>query len=381
MNESLGGDDRENTGRTVVIHQTRNEKGKKLFCDNYISTTKYHWWNFVFKNLFEQFSRIANFYFLLTACILLFPWAPIASSTSFIPLAFVVLLSMIREGVEDILRWRADQKVNHASAHHLENGSWVEINWKQVLVGDVLLVKKNEQIPADIVLLNSSEKEGVAYVDTCNLDGETNLKLKQGLPQTHGVMDAGSASQCHGLVCCDEPNNLLYSFNGYFDFNGNAIPLNNKQVILRGCVLRNTQWVIGVVVYTGKETKLMMNSTAVRPKKSAVEKGLNKKILSVFVFMALISVISGAIGVWYETRYFNQEDVWYTYKTKENSRNGAAAFFILVFSYLSLISSMVPISLYVTLEFVGFSRRLLSAGIWKCIMLRSRQARQRELRI
>ncbi|OHT08713.1 phospholipid-translocating P-type ATPase, flippase family protein [Tritrichomonas foetus] len=349
----------EEKGRSVVIHMTRNAKGKKLFMDNGISTTKYNVLTFLPKNLFEQFSRIANFYFLVTACLMFFPWSPLESTTALLPLAIVVLISMVREGIEDFMRYLSDRKVNATKVDHLDGNTFKDIEWRKVLVGDVLLIKKNEQIPADVVLLNTSEPEGIAYVDTCNLDGETNLKVRQALPQTKSVVDAVTAAQFQSTIVCDSPNNFLYTFNGYMTIVEKNCSLTNDQVILRGCVLRNTAWAIGVVVYTGLETKLMMNSSAARSKRSSLERGLNLKLISVFAFMIVLGIISASIGVAREKDLVNTGKSWYLYQGK--TRSAASAFFILMFSYILLMNAMIPISLYVTLEVVRVFQALFIA--------------------
>lgn len=346
------------TGRSITVHKTKNEKGKPLFIDNAITTTKYSIWSFLPKNLFEQFRRIANFYFLVISIILyVFPWAPLEAGPAILPLVIVVAISAIREAWEDIKRGFSDKKINNSTAHVLRGFEWQDVKWRDVLVGDVIFMNSNEQVPADIVMLSTSEPDSVAYIDTCNLDGETNLKVRQAMPQTKDVIDAQSAARFSTTIVCDEPNNVLYTFNGYFDLNGLTIPLENKQVLLRGCILRNTKWMIGVVVYTGLESKLMKNSSTARSKVSSLERGLNMKLLSVFALMIGIGIISGIVGAVYEKNIVNG-NIWYLYKGWDMKRPGVAGFFILMISYIILINAMIPISLYVTLEVV----RLFQAG-------------------
>lgn len=338
-------------GRKVIIHQTIDGDGDPLFCSNTISTTKYSFWTFIFQNLFEQFSRIANFYFLICALFLYIfkSWAPLDGTSAIVPLLMVLVISGAREAVEDFLRYLSDKDINHSETHVLRDGGFKTLQWDQVLVGDVIRLEKNEQIPADIVMLSTSEPDGVAYVDTCNLDGETNLKVKQSLPQTKGIVDAESASSFSNMIVCDEPNNMLYTFNGYFEIDENLVPLDNKQVLLRGCVLRNTQWVIGVVVYTGLETKLMMNSSAARIKVSSMERGLNKKLVSVFALMIFLGLLGAIIGAIIESKSTGG-GAWYMFNGW--NRGTSESILGLFIGHIILISAMVPISLYVTLEVV-----------------------------
>ena len=344
--------------RTVNVHQTCNDKGKPLFVNNRISTTKYNILTFIPKNLFYQFSRIANFYFLIIILLLQFDWAPISAAVAVVPLVIVVGFSMIRDGIEDILRWRSDQKINNTIAHCLKNGNFEDTKWMDILVGDIIQIKKDEQVPADVVLLSTNHEDGIAYIDTCNLDGETNLKVRQAIPQTFNIKTSQECSVFNAKIECDKPNNQLYVFNGNIEINGSHYPLENKQVLLRGCVLRNTQFAIGAVVYTGKESKLMKNSSSARMKTSLLERSLNWKLISVFIFLIGFSLIGAGVGYVFETKNINTGKHWYFGRNENNKRNLVEMYFILFVSHIVIINAIIPISLYVTLEIVRLFQAL-----------------------
>jgi phospholipid-translocating P-type ATPase (flippase) len=347
-------------GRHVLLHQTRNDKGEPLFMNNYISTTKYTLLTFLPKNLFEQFSRIANLYFLVIALLLQFDWAPISAAVAVLPLVLVIAISAVREAVEDFFRWRSDQRINSMIAHRLsvfpigQNSEFVDERWDSILVGDFLLIKKDEEIPADVVVVGTSDPDGAAFVDTCNLDGETNLKPRDSLRIAGNVQTADAATRLTGELVCDHPNNLLYTFNGYLERTGDTVqyPIDNNQVFLRGCILRNVEFVIGVVVYTGYDSKLMKNSSAARTKRSRLEKGLNVKLMSVLAFMVAFSFIGAGVGYVFEDREIDTAHHWYFGRNSSNKRTLVGVFFILFISHLLVINAMIPISLYVTLEVV-----------------------------
>lgn len=341
----------EDEGRFIRLHQTLNEKKKPIFITNRIKTTKYTIFTFLPKNLFEQFSRIANFYFLIIVGLLYVPGVPIDAGVAIVPLIIVVGISAIREAVEDFLRYKSDQKVNATIGHKLSDGRFSDIKWQDILVGDFILVRKDEQVPADIVLFSTDTPEGVAYVDTCNLDGETNLKVRQALPLTASLQTAADVANFNGNIRCDDCNNMLYTFHGCLETNGQQYPLENKQVLLRGCVLRNTQFAIGAVVYTGLETKLMMNSSAARSKRSNLERSLNIKLISVFVFIIVWAIIAAACGFSFQQRNF-EDKAWYFYQDNLSTGAKVGHFFILLVSNIVIINAMIPISLYVTLEIV-----------------------------
>ena len=281
-------------GRRISIHRTHDNDGSALFISNIITTTKYNILTFLPKNLFEQFSRIANFYFLIIASTLYIfqKWAPLNGAAAIFPLILVLLISAFREGVEDFLRFLSDRDINNTDCKVLNNGNFITRPWSDILVGDVIMLNKNEQVPADMIILATSEPDNVAYIDTCNLDGETNLKVKQCHPFSISVKDSQTAQEFYANIECDMPNYLLYNFNGFVEINGQLSPLENKQILLRGCILRNTHWVIGVVVYTGLETKLMMNSSSSRSKVSSLEIRLNNKLLTVFLIMLKNGIIA-----------------------------------------------------------------------------------------
>ena len=96
------------------------------------------------------------------------------------PLMFVVFVSMLKDAFEDYKRHKSDDEENNKDCEvydtHLRQ--FVTKNWKDVLVGQVIRVKSDEFVPADMVLLSTSDSKGVAFVETKNLDGETNLKIK-----------------------------------------------------------------------------------------------------------------------------------------------------------------------------------------------------------
>jgi phospholipid-transporting ATPase len=151
------------------------------FCDNKISTTKYTVYNFVFKNLFEQFSKLANVYFLFLAILQCIPAITMTDSvpTILMPLLTIVIITMCKDGYEDYKRYKSDQEENNKEVIVMKNGEETITKWKDVLVGDLLLIKRDQFFPADLVKLGTSHfKKGQCYIETKNLDGETNLKTK-----------------------------------------------------------------------------------------------------------------------------------------------------------------------------------------------------------
>jgi phospholipid-transporting ATPase len=208
------------------------------FLDNHVSTAKYNIATFFPKFLFEQFSKYANLFFLFTAIIQQVPdVSPTNQYTTVGPLAVVLLVSAIKEAIEDIKRHNQDRDLNRSKAEVLQGGEFISKKWYQIRVGDIIRVTSGSPIPADLILFASSEPEGLCYIETANLDGETNLKIKQALPETAGILSPGVLSRVQGTLKSEQPNNSLYTFEGTLtiDTGGGEkeIPLSPEQMLLR----------------------------------------------------------------------------------------------------------------------------------------------------
>jgi phospholipid-transporting ATPase len=187
--------------------------------------------------------------------------SPTGRYTTLVPLLFILTVSALKEIIEDVKRHRADDEINHRET--LQNGQCTKIMWKNLGVGDIVKVQNNDFFPADLVQLSSSEPQGISFIETANLDGETNLKIRQGIPETTRIVEVKDLVQLHGTIESEPPNRHLYEYNGNFkEQTKPVVPLGPDQLLLRGAVLRNTTWVFGIVIYTGHDTKLMRNSTS-----------------------------------------------------------------------------------------------------------------------
>lgn len=189
-------------------------------------------------------------------------------------------------------RHRADDETNNREIEKLSNGQWISVKWRNLGVGDLVKVLNNSFFPADLILLSSSEPQGISFIETSNLDGETNLKIRQGLPDTSSIVEASNLMHLQATIESEPPNRLLYEYNGNFkELNKQVQPLGPDQVLLRGAMLRNTSWVFGVVIYTGHDTKLMRNSTSAPLKRSTVDKMTNTQVLMLFFILICLCLI------------------------------------------------------------------------------------------
>lgn len=157
------------------VFLNRRDQNKDRFPRNVFITSKYTPWNFLFINLFEQFSRVANFVFLLVTLVQLIPGvSPFNIWSTLLPLIFILLVTAIKEAWEDYLRHKADKITNNVMYKRiLPDGSMQQIPSCEIVSGDVIVLEDQEAIPADILVLACSDSDGTCYVDTSSLDGET----------------------------------------------------------------------------------------------------------------------------------------------------------------------------------------------------------------
>uniref|UniRef100_A0A915Q6M5 P-type ATPase C-terminal domain-containing protein n=1 Tax=Setaria digitata TaxID=48799 RepID=A0A915Q6M5_9BILA len=211
----------------------------------------------------------------------LIPWiSSIVWYSTAIPLFVVLAFSAAKDAYDDIQRHRSDSQVNNRISYVVRNGQLIGEKWMNVKVGDIIRMENNQFVAADLLLLSTSEPHGLCYIETAELDGETNLKVRQALPETFVMGDKLlQISEFKGKIHCELPNNKLNQFEGRLHYNGTVLPLDNGQTLLRGCVLRNTRWCYGVVIFAGKDTKLMMNSGKTKCKRTSLDRFLNILIM------------------------------------------------------------------------------------------------------
>lgn len=186
-----------------------------------------------------------------------------------VPLIIVIAISAIKDIFEDMKRHRSDTKENNREIKRADSvlNRLTRDKWQNLKVGQIVRVSENKYFPADLILIKSSNPNGIVYVETKQLDGETNLKHKESVKELQEVLeDIEKVSTLKGKVVCDTPNDFLYKFDGNLHCQGQQFALNHNQILLRGSSLKNTDWAYGIVVYTGHDTKIMMNSASFRGK-------------------------------------------------------------------------------------------------------------------
>ncbi|XP_047942456.1 phospholipid-transporting ATPase 1 isoform X3 [Salvia hispanica] len=348
--------------RLVYVNDPgRTNQQRFKFAGNSIRTSKYSILTFLPRNLFEQFHRIAYIYFLVIAILNQLPQlAVFGREASILPLAMVLFVTAVKDAYEDYRRHRSDRIENNRLASVLVNGEYEDKKWKDICVGEVIKVSGNQTLPCDMVLLSTSDATGVAYVQTTNLDGESNLKTRYAKQETQ--MRTPVVGNIGGLLIkCEKPNRNIYGFQANMEIDGKRISLGPSNIILRGCELKNTDWVVGVAVYAGKETKAMLNNAGAPSKRSRLEKRMNKEIIILSIFLvALCTVVSICHGAWLrrhrEELYLMQFYRKYDYSEPEVKKYeyygwGMEIFFVFLMSVI-VFQVMIPISLYISVELV-----------------------------
>ncbi|XP_074058803.1 phospholipid-transporting ATPase IC isoform X2 [Macrotis lagotis] len=317
---------------------------------NAIKTYKYNAITFLPMNLFEQFKRAANFYFLILLILQAIPQiTTLAWYTTLVPLLLVLGITAIKDLVDDVARHRMDKEINNRTCEVIKDGRFKIVKWKDVQVGDVIRLKKNDFIPADILLLSSSEPNSLCYVETAELDGETNLKFKMSLEVTDRYLQKESAlAAFDGFVECEEPNNRLDKFTGTLFWRKTSYPLDADKILLRGCVIRNTDFCHGLIIFAGADTKIMRNSGKTRFKRTKIDDLMNYMVYTIFVVLILLSAGLAIGHAYWEAQVGNYS--WYLYDGEDYTPSYRG--FLNFWGYIIVLNTMVPISLYVSVEVI-----------------------------
>ncbi|XP_032809728.2 phospholipid-transporting ATPase IC-like isoform X1 [Petromyzon marinus] len=352
--------DREFNGQfTVPKYHCMKQKRYK---GNYIKTAKYNIVTFLPMNLLEQFQRVANVYFLF---LLILQAIPIISSlawyTTFVPLVIVLSITAIKDAVDDISRHRSDKQINNRKCEIMQNGSFKEDKWMNIQVGDLLRLKKNDFVPADMLLLSTTEPNSLCYLETAELDGESNLKFKQALTVTHNnLTDEKQLAEFDAIIMSEAPNNRLDKYLGTMQWKDKMYSLDNDKLLLRGCRIRNTETCHGLVIFAGFDTKIMKNSGETKFKRTQIDKQMNKIVFMIFG-MLLVMATGLAIGntIWevVHGQGFGKYCSGITGDPAVPSPDTVSEWavwtgFLNFWGYIILLNTVVPISLYVSVEVI-----------------------------
>ncbi|KAF8221432.1 phospholipid-translocating P-type ATPase [Tricholoma matsutake] len=276
---------------------------------------------------------------------------------------------MTKESMPDITRFESGSSQYQQSIHSRSSfgvvdlrkrpgGSarWERTLWKKLEVGDIVLLRENEQVPADIVVLSTSDADGMCYLETKNLDGETNLKPRRSVKATSTIMSEEDIQRSSFCLDSEPPHQNLYLYHGVLRYNDTTTgeqkqePVTINELLLRGCAIRNTNWVIGLVLFTGADTKIMLNSGDTPSKQSKIEKETNYNVIVNFLALTLLCIVSAIFYGVYDGQTGTSADF---FEIGADPTTSVITNAIITFvSCLIAFQNMVPISLYISIEIV-----------------------------
>ncbi|KAF1386215.1 hypothetical protein PFLUV_G00115850 [Perca fluviatilis] len=352
---------KENKTRTVHANLLYdNAKGEenpnRNYANNKIKTTKYTVLSFLPKNLFEQFHRFANVYFVFIA---LLNFVPVVNAfqpeLALAPVVFILSVTAIKDLWEDYRRHRSDQEINHMDClvYNRAERRYTERYWKEVRVGDFIRLRCNEILPADVLLLSSSDPDRLCHIETATLDGETNLKQRQVVRSFFDLDCDFDPLKYNGIIECEKPNNDLNRFRGYIIHrSGRRDALYKENLLLRGCTIRNTEEAVGIVIYAGHETKAMLNNNGPRYKRSKLERQMNVDVFwCVIILLVMCLFAAVGHGLWM-FQYGDKRPVFDVLSPEGTDLSPIMSAIYLFLTMIIVFQVLIPISLFVSIEIV-----------------------------
>lgn len=403
---------------------------------NEIQTTKYNWRNWLSKLMVEQFSKMANIYFLLIIILQTISSITITSSKpmNLPPLLVVVLLNAVKDLYEDYQRKKQDNEENNTKClvFNKATGRFEENSWRSIKVGQLIKVMQDSYFPCDLLIVSSEKETGICYVETKNLDGETNLKYKA----ANSFLQNNYSKEHHlallnGQINTSKPNHLIYEFNGVANIQAHGesehtckdyvlksnikadsfqidasvseevmsdkvdscrkvnkpksretfqsqndftigdlhcdsqnkdtcksfdkslskkITLNKDNLLLRGCSLKQTKFVVGIAIYVGHDSKIMKNFPIPSQKASRIEKKLQILIIIILIGQILLSIIGACISL----IFVSNKQIFLNAILLKESHSSFMMFVHTVGTWVIIFTNLVPVSLLITLDMVKF---------------------------
>lgn len=311
--------------------QLNGETKPRSFPHNIVKNTKYNLFSIVPVVLYQQFKYFFNLFFLLITLSQFFPPLQVGFLFTYVaPLSFVLCITIVKEAYDDIIRWKRDQEVNNQIFTRITKEGRIDVRAKDIKVGHLIEIKANERIPADMVLIYTSEVSGTVFIRTDQLDGETDWKLRKAVAYTQNIGTKENFYKIRGSVIAEAPHKNIYGFSGVFSAeleNGGEYnePLSLESTLWASTVL-TCGTAVGLIVYAGKETRSVMNSNLPSLKFGVCDSELNflsKLLFGLMVVISIVMVLMSGI---------------------------TSTFYLLFFRYLLLLSSIIPISLRVNLD-------------------------------
>ena len=342
------------------------EKNKNLinnekYGNNEVKTTKYNIITLVPKNLFYQLCRASNIYFLVVCilnCLSFSPKEPISMIVTF---SFVLIFTMGKDAVLDYGRAKQDKISNSRMCHIYSNKNWKKEKCFKIIPGNIIKIKEDEECSCDILIIKSSNLNGYLLIDTKNLDGESNLKEKYVLEVLKNMeINIDELANLSGNIITNYSDENLNEWEGQLNYNDlKDIYCSMDNMMLKGTILKNTEYIYGIVVYAGHQTKIMKNSHKPEPKVSKLIKIMDKLLYSLFAFTLLLCLIFAFLCNKFEEEKGNKLDYIFINNTKNDNKNRAIRILINFIIFFIDYYQIIPISLYVCMEIIKIYQNIL----------------------
>ncbi|CAD8051177.1 unnamed protein product [Paramecium sonneborni] len=320
---------------------------------NIITTMKTTWLTFLPYAFLKQIMQPANIYFIVIGILQIIPVTSYTNGVPIIygPLSMMISISILKDAIEEYSRYKSDQEENNRKSQKYIDNQFIVCNWKDIYQADIILVMENESIPCDILILSSSYQGGIAYVETKQIDGETNLKQKYSiynLQQRYHKDNVINFQKNNNVkFVYDQKNPILYKLSGTFQISNSEVEsVNYGNFIERDCILKNTEWIIGLCIYSGMDCKIMLNCSQERTKRSRLEYYMRICIISISITLALFCIMASIYEFLWTNNHLNYS---YLGLSKDNV-------FVDLGLWFSLLSYFIPISLVVNVELVKFGQ-------------------------
>ena len=356
----IDGDNNINNKENKIIKQ------RNLFCNNGIRTCQYTLITFFPLALFNQFKTAFNWFFLI---IVILSCIPILSDVSIAPnvapFSIILIISLIREAIEDYRKYSNDKKSNNTTVLIYKNKRFYREKCQNIKVGNIIKIYKEDLIPADVLIIKSSLKEGKCYMQTSNLDGENALKPREAVTFTQKnlknkakkIKEIFEYKNEQFFVEVLPPNKDIYDIEGAIFYKDTISYITIKNILLRGARLKNVDYVYGIVLYSGHDTKLMQNIGHSSLKMSTIDKKLNYIILVIFIICIIINIISSTVGISFRNSYIPdyekgelKADYLFYYRNKELRKNYLEIIRIVTNNFL-IYNTFIPISIIISNAF------------------------------
>uniref|UniRef100_A0A8C8D8V8 Phospholipid-transporting ATPase n=1 Tax=Oncorhynchus tshawytscha TaxID=74940 RepID=A0A8C8D8V8_ONCTS len=321
--------------------------------DNRIVSSKYTLWNFIPKNLFEQFRRIANFYFLLIFLVQLIIDTPTSPVTSGLPLFFVITVTAIKQGYEDWLRHKADCSINECPVDMVQQGTVVRTQSSKLRVGDVVMVREDETFPCDLILLSSSRGDGTCYVTTTSLDGESSHKTYYAVPDTMAFKTEQELDSLHATIECEQPQPDLYKFVGRINiYKEREDPIASLCHGYCVCVCV-CDALLTIILHPVLENESAFSSS--KPLLPLPPSRSMNAFLIVYLCILISKAVINTVLKYAWQWSADHDEPWYNHRTEiDRERHVVIRAFTDFLAFMVLFNYIIPVSMYVTVEMQKF---------------------------